>query len=162
MRSSFCAAAPCAWCSPLTLKEMEMKKPWKRKLIIFWKGWGYSILIAVVIATSFKSAMLLCNLFHFKYFGHQTIAITYFASAIIAFIGLLRLRIWGFIAAYTHILIATIFLSISVLPFLFDLLRLDYGTVTTVLLISNLTMLFLIAVLHGIKRTLNRKSLITS
>jgi len=39
-----------------------MKKPLKRKLIIFWKGWGYSILIAVVIATSFKSAIADWNL----------------------------------------------------------------------------------------------------
>lgn len=62
MRGSFCAAAPCAWRSPLTLKEMEMKKPWKKRLIIFWKGWGYSILIAVVIATSFKSAIADWNL----------------------------------------------------------------------------------------------------
>ena len=62
MRGSFCADAPCAWPSPLTLKEMEMKKPWKRKLIIFWKGWGYSILIAVVITTSFKSAIADWNL----------------------------------------------------------------------------------------------------
>ena len=117
---------------------------------------------ALILVSSLTKVRLLCDLFHFKYFWHQTIAITYFASAIIAFIGLLRLRIWGFIAAYLHILIATIFLSISVFPFLFDLLRLDYGTVTTVLLISNLTMLFLIAVLHGIKRTLNRNSSITS
>jgi signal peptidase I len=29
----------------------------KEKLILFWKGWGLSILIAVVIATSFRSAI---------------------------------------------------------------------------------------------------------
>lgn len=34
-----------------------MKLPWKKKLIIFWKGWGYSIFVALIIATSFKSAI---------------------------------------------------------------------------------------------------------
>ncbi len=34
-----------------------MKKAWNRKLLIFWKGWGFSILITVIIATSFKSAI---------------------------------------------------------------------------------------------------------
>jgi signal peptidase I len=34
-----------------------MKESWKQKLIIFWKGWGYSIFIAVLIATSFRSAI---------------------------------------------------------------------------------------------------------
>ncbi len=34
-----------------------MKKTFKQKLLIFWKGWGYSIFIALIIATSFKSAI---------------------------------------------------------------------------------------------------------
>ncbi|MFC1489437.1 signal peptidase I, partial [Thermodesulfobacteriota bacterium] len=34
-----------------------MKKSWKSKLKVFWKGWGYSIFIALMIATSFKSAI---------------------------------------------------------------------------------------------------------
>jgi signal peptidase I len=34
-----------------------MKKYLKRKLILFWKGWGFSIFIALIIATSFKSAI---------------------------------------------------------------------------------------------------------
>ena len=34
-----------------------MKKSWKKKLEIFWKGWGYTILISLIIATSFKSAI---------------------------------------------------------------------------------------------------------
>jgi signal peptidase I len=29
----------------------------KRKLILFWRGWGFSVVIAIVIATSFKSAI---------------------------------------------------------------------------------------------------------
>jgi signal peptidase I len=34
-----------------------MQKTWKRNLLLIWKGWGYSIVIAVIIATSFKSAI---------------------------------------------------------------------------------------------------------
>lgn len=34
-----------------------MKHSIKHKLIFFWKGWGVSILIALIIATSFKSAI---------------------------------------------------------------------------------------------------------
>jgi len=34
-----------------------MLKDWKNKLILLWKGWGVSILIAVAVATSFKSAI---------------------------------------------------------------------------------------------------------
>jgi signal peptidase I len=30
---------------------------WKKRLILFWKGWGWSILIAVLVATSFRSAI---------------------------------------------------------------------------------------------------------
>lgn len=34
-----------------------MKNNWKKKLKMFLKGWGYSIFVAVIIATSFKSAI---------------------------------------------------------------------------------------------------------
>lgn len=34
-----------------------MKKIIKQKLIFFWKNWGFSIFIALIIATSFKSAI---------------------------------------------------------------------------------------------------------
>ena len=34
-----------------------MKRNWLTNLKIFWKGWGYSIFVALVIATSFKSAI---------------------------------------------------------------------------------------------------------
>lgn len=34
-----------------------IKKSLKQKLILFWKGWGASIFIALIIATSFKSAI---------------------------------------------------------------------------------------------------------
>lgn len=34
-----------------------MKKSFKKKLIFFWKSWGFSLFIALIIATSFKSAI---------------------------------------------------------------------------------------------------------
>lgn len=34
-----------------------MKNSWKTNLKLFWKGWGYSILIALIVATSLKSAI---------------------------------------------------------------------------------------------------------
>ena len=34
-----------------------MKKNWKKKLNTIWKGWGYSIVVALILATSFKSAI---------------------------------------------------------------------------------------------------------
>jgi len=34
-----------------------MKTEWKQRLTLFWRGWGFSILIAILIATSFKSAI---------------------------------------------------------------------------------------------------------
>lgn len=34
-----------------------MKEDWKHKIALFWRGWGVSIVIAVLVATSFKSAI---------------------------------------------------------------------------------------------------------
>ena len=39
-----------------------MKSNWKNGFLIFMKGWGYSIIIALIIATSFKSAIAEMNL----------------------------------------------------------------------------------------------------
>jgi signal peptidase I len=38
-------------------QERIVKNSWLKQLRIFWKGWGYSILVAVILATSFKSAV---------------------------------------------------------------------------------------------------------
>jgi signal peptidase I len=46
----------------LKFKEMNLKHSCKSKLIVFWKGWGYSIFIALIIASSFKSAIADWNL----------------------------------------------------------------------------------------------------
>jgi len=34
-----------------------MDKKWKRRLLLFYRGWGFSLIIAILIATSFKSAI---------------------------------------------------------------------------------------------------------
>lgn len=34
-----------------------MDKKWKRRLLLFYRGWGFSLVIAILIATSFKSAI---------------------------------------------------------------------------------------------------------
>lgn len=34
-----------------------MTTRWKKRLSLFWRGWGWSIIIALLIATSFKSAI---------------------------------------------------------------------------------------------------------
>ncbi|NNL42538.1 MAG: signal peptidase I [Desulfobacterales bacterium] len=34
-----------------------MDKKWKKRLLLFYRGWGFSLLIAILIATSFKSAI---------------------------------------------------------------------------------------------------------
>ena len=42
---------------PGVLKEEKVKDSLKRKLKMFWKGWGFSIFVAFIIATSYKSAI---------------------------------------------------------------------------------------------------------
>jgi signal peptidase I len=34
-----------------------MDKKWKRRILLFYRGWGFSLVIAILIATSFKSAI---------------------------------------------------------------------------------------------------------
>ena len=34
-----------------------MDKQWKKRLLLFYRGWGFSLIIAILIATSFKSAI---------------------------------------------------------------------------------------------------------
>lgn len=34
-----------------------MARTWKERLILFWKGWGWSLVVAILIATSFRSAI---------------------------------------------------------------------------------------------------------
>jgi signal peptidase I len=43
--------------SPLILEEKKVKNSWNTHLKKFLKGWGFSIFIALLIATSFKSAI---------------------------------------------------------------------------------------------------------
>lgn len=39
------------------MNKRTILQVWKERAIVFWKGWGLSILIALLIATSFKSAI---------------------------------------------------------------------------------------------------------
>jgi signal peptidase I len=34
-----------------------MSHTWKKRIALFWRGWGWSILVAILIATSFRSAI---------------------------------------------------------------------------------------------------------
>lgn len=34
-----------------------MENKWRKKLLMFWRGWGYSLVIVLLIATSFRSAI---------------------------------------------------------------------------------------------------------
>ena len=114
-----------------------------------------------MFVTAITKIQFLLNLLRSQFNWVAIIAIFYFASVIIAFIGMLRLKICGFIAAYVHILTATFF-SISVLPFYFKLIRLGHPTATIVLIIINLTVLLLIALAHLNKKYQLKKISTTS
>ena len=109
------------------------------------------IIGGLIVLSALTKLQLLFNLFHFNYFLDKVIVIIYFISAIIASIGLYRLRLVGFIFAYLHIIVATIFLSISVIPFLFKLMSFGNLRATVMLVIVNLSMLVMTAFLHCIK-----------
>ena len=109
------------------------------------------IIGGLIVLSALTKLQLLFNLFHFNYFLDKVIVIIYFSSAIIASIGLYSLRLVGFIFAYVHIVVATIFLSISVIPFLFKLMSLGNLRATLILVIVNLSMLVMTAFLHCIK-----------
>ena len=109
------------------------------------------IIGGLIVLSALTKLQLLFNLLHFNYFLDKVIVIIYFSSAIIASIGLYRLRLVGFIFAYVNIVVATIFLSISVIPFLFKLISFGNLRATEMLVIVNLLMLVMTAFLHCIK-----------
>ena len=104
-----------------------------------------------IVLSALTKHQLLFDLLHFNYLLDKVIVIIYFSSAIIASIGLYRLHQIGFIFAYVYITVATIFLSISVIPFLFKLISIDNLRATVMLVIVNLSMLVMTAFLHCIK-----------
>ena len=115
------------------------------------------IIGVLIVLSALTKLQLLFNLFHFNYFLDKVIVIIYFSSAIIASFGLWRLRLVGFIFAYVNIIVATIFLSISVIPFLFKLMSFGNLRATVMLVFVNLSMLVMTAFLHCIKmRTLKK------
>jgi hypothetical protein len=109
------------------------------------------IIGGLIVLSALTKFQLLFDLFHFNYFLDKVIVIIYFSSAIIASIGLFSLRQVGFIFAYVNIVVATIFLSISVIPILFKLISFGNLRATEMLVIVNLSMLVMTAFLHCIK-----------
>jgi hypothetical protein len=109
------------------------------------------IIGVLIVLSALTKLQLLFNLFHFNYFLDKVIVIIYFSSAIIASFGLYRLHQVGFFFAYVNITVATIFLSISVIPFLFKLISIDNLRATVMLVIVNLSMLVMTVFLHCIK-----------
>lgn len=105
---------------------------------------------ALMLTSALMRYRMFLNLLNTHPFRQQAIILIYFISAIIGFIGLLLLRVWGFIAAYINILTATAFLSISVLPFWLRYIKLGQWT-SVIVLNVNLLILILIAFLHGRK-----------
>ena len=99
------------------------------------------IIGGLIVFSTLTKLQLLFDLFHFNYFLDKLIVIIYFSSAIVASIGLYRLRLVGFIFAYIHIIFATIFLSISVIPFLFKLISFGNPRDALILVVVNLSML---------------------
>ena len=109
------------------------------------------IIGVLIVLSALTKLQPLFDLFHFNYFLDKVIVIIYFSSAIIASFGLWRLRLVGFIFAYVNIIVATIFLSISVIPFLFKLMSFGNLRATVMLVFVNLSMLVMTAFLHCIK-----------
>jgi hypothetical protein len=105
---------------------------------------------ALMLTSALMRYRMFFNLLDTHPFKQQFIIATYFASAVIGFIGLLLSRTWGFVAAYINVLAATVFLSISVLPFWLKYLRFGQWT-SAVVVVINLLLLILIAFLHGRK-----------
>ena len=109
------------------------------------------IIGVLIVLSALTKLQLLFGLLHYNYFLDKVIVISYFSSAIIAFFGLYRLHQVGFIFAYVNIVFATIFLSISVIPYLFKLMSFGNLRTTLMLVIVNLSMLVLTAFLHCMK-----------
>ena len=111
----------------------------------------------LVLGSSLTKIQLLSGLFTLPHFWEQAVTIVFFGSAVIGALGLLQSKLWGFVAVYVYILIATFLLSISVVPFLFGFVSLNVRTFTWLLLTTNLFVLAFTAFLHATKLKEKRK-----
>lgn len=111
----------------------------------------------LVLGSSLTKTHLLSGLFTLPHFWEQTVTIVFFGSAAVGAIGLLQAKLWGFVAVYVYILIATFLFSISVVPFLFGFVSLNVRTFTWLLLTTNLGVLVFTAFLHATKLKEKRK-----
>jgi len=114
---------------------------------------GPFLIGALMLTAALLRYRMFFNLVHLNHLREQAIVLIYFVSAIITVLGLFRLRAWGFVAAYIHIITATIYLSVSVIPYVFKYLKFGNSTISTLIMISNLLVLILIAFLHGRRGT---------
>ena len=116
--------------------------------------WGISGLVSLSALTKIR---LLLGLFNFQQSWEQALVVVFFTSAVLGGVGLFRRQAWGFISVYVYILVATFFLSISVIPFILDLFSLGAKATTFLLLTINLTVLVFTIFLHVVKLAANRK-----
>lgn len=118
------------------------------KHIVDYCLWAIAIL---VIVSALMKINLLFGLFNFQHLWEKTSILIFFLSVIIGALGLYRFKAWGFISIYVYILMATFIFSISVVPFIFNLLNLMVKNGTLLVFIINLTLLIVTALLQAIR-----------
>ena len=105
----------------------------------------------MIIVSALTKIRLLLRLPNYQQLWEQILIIVFFVSALVSFGGLLFHKKWGFFFVYINLIIATFFLSISVVPFLLEGLDLDFEAATSLLIIINLAVLASTAVIHAYK-----------
>ena len=131
---------------------MDMKLPRKNIDYCLWAISGLVFLSAV------RKIRLLLGILNYEQIWAQAFIIVLFVSAAFGSVGLLCLKRWGFFLVYAYIAIATVFFSISLVPFPFGFLNLDVKVATTLLLIINLGVLAFTGFLHAAKSKEHRSS----
>ena len=109
------------------------------------------IIAVLIIVSALTKIRLLLGLPNYQQLCEKILIIVFFVSALVSFVGLIFQKKWGFFFVYIYLIIATFFLSISVVPFLLEGLDLDFEAATSLLLIINLTVLASAAVIHAYK-----------
>jgi hypothetical protein len=107
----------------------------------------WAIACLVVLSALSKIRLLFWVLNHQQIWS-QILIIVFFLSAAFGAGGLLWLKKWAFFFIYIYIMIATFFLSISIIPFIPRILGLDVSVSTILLLIINIGILSFTAFLH--------------
>jgi hypothetical protein len=129
----------------VSLKLLSMELPQSKTDYCVW------IIAVLIIVSALTKIRLLLRLPNYQQLWEQILIIVFFVSALVSFGGLLFQKKWGFFFVYIYLIIATFFLSISVVPFLLEGLDLDFEPATSLLLIINLAVLASTAVIHAYK-----------